>query len=63
LVAFGEMGFSGRMPGGKAAAEVMALMAELRGLGWLPASSVKTQAFKTKDVLKAKNTVAAGAAL
>ncbi len=37
LVAYGEMTFSGRLPaGGKAAAEVAALIAELRGLGWLP---------------------------
>src|SRR6185437_5574772 len=49
LVAYGEMGFSGRMPGGKAGTEVAALMAELRNLGWLPGaagantSSVKTQ--------------------
>ncbi|HJS86198.1 MAG TPA: ParA family protein [Acetobacteraceae bacterium] len=56
LVAYGEMGFSGRMPVGKAGAEVAALMAELRGLGWLPASSVKTTFVKTTD------TVAVGAA-
>jgi chromosome partitioning protein len=36
LVAFGEMGFSGRMPSGKAGTEVTALIAELRKLGWLP---------------------------
>lgn len=37
LVAFGELTFSGRLsPGGPAAAEVAALVAELRGLGWLP---------------------------
>ena len=36
-MAYGEMTFSGRLPaGGKAAAEVAALIAELRGLGWLP---------------------------
>ena len=56
LVAYGEMGFSGRMPVGKAGTEVAALMAELRDLGWLPASSVKTTCVKTTD------TVAAGAA-
>jgi chromosome partitioning protein len=56
LVAYGEMGFSGRMPTGKAGAEVAALMAELHGLGWLPASSVKTTYVKTTD------TIAAGAA-
>jgi chromosome partitioning protein len=38
LVAFGEMGFSGRLPTkGKAGAEAAALVAELRVLGWLPA--------------------------
>lgn len=36
LVAYGEMGFSGRMPGGKAGAEAAALVDELRTLGWLP---------------------------
>ncbi len=37
LVAYGEMTFNGRLPaGGKAGAEVAALVAELRGLGWLP---------------------------
>ena len=55
LVAYGEMGFSGRMPTGKAGAEVATLMAELRSLGWLPASSVKTACVKTTD------TVATGA--
>jgi chromosome partitioning protein len=48
LVAFGEMGFSGRMPTGKAGTEVAALMAELRSLGWLPKR--KTHSVKTKDV-------------
>ena len=38
LVAFGEMGFSGRLPTrGKAAAEAAALVSELRAIGWLPA--------------------------
>lgn len=37
LVGFGEMSFSGRLPtAGPAAAEVAALLAELRGMGWLP---------------------------
>jgi chromosome partitioning protein len=56
LVAYGEMGFSGRMPAGKAGAEVAALIAELRGLGWLPAargnmSGDMTQSGTTHDVL------------
>lgn len=52
LVAYGEMGFSGRMPGGKAGAEVAALMAELRNLGWLPgAARSNTSSAKTQDVL------------
>jgi chromosome partitioning protein len=55
LVAYGEMGFSGKMPTGKAAAEVTALIGELRGLGWQPphqdkTSSVKTSSVKTNDV-------------
>jgi chromosome partitioning protein len=55
LVAYGEMGFSGRMPTGKAGAEVAALMAELRTLGWLPSrssntSSVNTSSVNTSDV-------------
>lgn len=36
LVAFGELTFSGRLPPGAAAAEVAALVAELRALGWVP---------------------------
>ncbi len=36
-VAYGEIGFAGAMPrDGAAAAELAALMAELRSLGWLP---------------------------
>ena len=36
-VAYGEMSFSGALPAaGAAAEEVAALMAELRGQGWLP---------------------------
>ena len=36
-VAYGEMSFSGALPSaGAAAEEVAALMAELRGQGWLP---------------------------
>jgi chromosome partitioning protein len=53
LVAFGEMGFSGRIPTGKAGAEIAAVMAELRAGGWLPAatntSSVNTKDDNTKD--------------
>ncbi len=37
LVAFGELTYSGRLPeSGPAVAEVATLIAELRGLGWLP---------------------------
>ena len=43
LVAFGETGFSGRMPSGKAGVELAALIAELRALGWLPDAGRKTQ--------------------
>src|SRR6195952_831207 len=51
LVAYGEMGFSGRMPTGKAGAEVAALMAELRSLKWLPARRpANTSSVNTKDV-------------
>jgi chromosome partitioning protein len=55
LVAYGEMGFSGRMPAGKAGAEVATLMSELRALGWLPrrvvnTSSVNTSGVNTMDV-------------
>ena len=40
LVAYGEMTYSGRMPTtGLAGAEVLALLAELRALGWVPAST------------------------
>src|SRR4051795_5027544 len=46
LVAYGEIGFSGRMPTGKAAAEVAALMVELRELQWLPPRLVKTSSNK-----------------
>jgi chromosome partitioning protein len=40
LVAYGEMTFSGRVPeeGTAAGDEVVRLMAELRGLGWIPAA-------------------------
>lgn len=39
LVAYGEVSFSGKAPaGGTAAAEIVALVQELRGLGWLPRS-------------------------
>jgi chromosome partitioning protein len=50
LVAYGEMGFSGRMPAGKAGAEVAALMAELRDIGWLPRPSINTSSVNTLDV-------------
>jgi len=37
LVVYGELSYSGRVPaGGVAAVELAALVAELRGLGWLP---------------------------
>ena len=59
LVGYGEMGFSGRMPTGKAGIEATALLNELRALGWLPdegrkspgakATSVKTQVSKTRE--------------
>lgn len=48
LVAYGEMGFSGRMPGGKAGAETTALLAELRSLGWLPDAGRKTHDINTQ---------------
>jgi chromosome partitioning protein len=52
LVAYGEMTFSGRLPaGGKAAAEVAALLAELRGLGWLPPPPEQGKGVSTHDVL------------
>jgi chromosome partitioning protein len=47
LVAYGEMGFSGRMPTGKAGSEVVALITELRSLGWLPTRQRKTASVKT----------------
>ncbi|WP_145145474.1 ParA family protein [Roseomonas gilardii] len=52
LVGYGEMGFSGRMPAGKAGAEAAALVDELQGLGWLPGSPIKrkTHSVKQKDV-------------
>ncbi len=38
LVVYGELSYSGRIPtSGAAAVELAALVAELRGLGWLPA--------------------------
>ena len=40
LVAYGEMTYSGRVPTvGSAGTEVAALIAKLRGLGWVPAST------------------------
>jgi chromosome partitioning protein len=50
LVAYGELGFSGRLPAGKAAGEVAALIAELRSLGWIPKRSRKTSSAKTSSV-------------
>jgi len=50
LVAYGEMGFSGRMPGGKAGAETTALLAELRSLGWLPDAGRMTQDTNTQHI-------------
>lgn len=50
LVAYGETGFSGRMPTGRAGAEVAALIAELRQLGWIPRASRKTAERKTSSV-------------
>jgi chromosome partitioning protein len=50
LVAYGEMGFSGRMPTGKAASEVSTLIAELRSIGWLPKRRGKTPGVKTSSV-------------
>lgn len=50
LVAYGEMGFSGRMPTGKAGAEAAALVAELRNLGWLPSQPGNTSCVLTQDV-------------
>lgn len=49
LVAYGEMGFSGRMPAGKAATEVTALIVELEVLGWLPSSIRNTSGVKRHD--------------
>lgn len=43
LVAFGEMTFTGKVPGsGKAGAETSALLRELRNLGWLPNSETSS---------------------
>jgi chromosome partitioning protein len=50
LVAYDEMGFSGRMPTGKAGTEVAALIAELRGLGWLPSHPINTSSVNTIEV-------------
>jgi hypothetical protein len=54
LVAYGEMGFSGRMPTGKAGAEAAALIAELRAIGFLPALIDNTASVKTKYVKTAR---------
>ena len=50
LVAYGETGFSGRMPTGKAGAEVAALITELQQLGWVPRFPRKTPLRKTSNV-------------
>jgi chromosome partitioning protein len=50
LVGYGEMGFSGRLPTGKAGAEIAALMTELRDLGWLPRHDDNASSVNTKDV-------------
>jgi len=50
LVAYGEMGFSGRMPSGKAGIEAAALIGELRAIGFLPAPLNNTASVKTKYV-------------
>jgi|SRR4051812_27801150 hypothetical protein len=57
---YGEIGFSGRMPTGKAAAEVAALVAELRDLGWLPARPVNTSSSKTSDVKTSDSVASSG---
>ena len=54
LVAYGEMGFSGRMPAGKAGAEAAALIAELRAIGFLPELIDNTASVKTKHVKTAR---------
>lgn len=54
LVAFGELTYDGRLaPGSQAAAEVGALVAELRGLGWVPGktSSRKDDGTALRDVV------------
>ena len=48
------MGFSGRMPAGKAGMEAAALIAELRAIGFLPASIDKTASVKTTYVKTAR---------
>lgn len=48
LVAYGEMGFSGCMPAGKAGAEAAALIAELRVIEFQPTLIGNTASVKTK---------------
>ncbi len=55
LVAYGEMGFSGRMPAGKAAAEVATLIAELEALGWLPTAIRNTSGVMRHDKNTSEN--------
>ena len=54
LVGYGEMGFSGRMPAGKAGVEAASLIAELRAIGFLPASVSKTAGVNTRDAKRAR---------
>ena len=50
-VAYGEIGFSGVLPGeGMPAAEIAALIAELRGSGWLPACRKSVNSDIREDV-------------
>jgi hypothetical protein len=53
LVAYGELSYSGRVPTtGTAGAEVTALLAELRGLGWIPAARNDVARSNMKAFLK-----------
>ena len=48
LVAFGELTYAGRLPDtGQAAAEITALTAELRSLGWLPDVVISLRSYVT----------------
>lgn len=51
LVVYGELSYSGRIPtSGVAAAELAALVAELRALGWLPSRRPKVTSNRRNDV-------------